>query len=377
MEYDRSLLDIFSSIHSIAKNRELSEISNEKELVCHCGKNHNTQENRDELDSSQEEMQDTDAIYIENTPTGSRFALCPACNPRLNCMLCGGTGHMIFTHSYVFDTTEGQEEYHTDHITPNACSCTRLQILVEKLNQAKVPDKYTHAELNSFQFNHLQDDNLRKKLIKNIEKIENFCTKVGTEFKNKIQIKQKYFITLFGPVGSGKTLLATAALKLLITNYNMSGKFVDFQYLLSELRAEYDEHKTGENILNELRNTDVLIIDEFGKGRNDKEWQLEKLDDLVNYRYNAQKITFITTNYLPQTLKYSDKEIPFTRNKDIYAHDVPINETFWQQSLAERIGLRMYERILEVSEFVDFTELPSYRKFLGRNFLERYHKNGG
>ena len=155
-------------------------------------------------------------------------------------------------------------------------------------------------------------------------------------------------MTLFGPVGSGKTLLATAALKKLISSDNRTGKFVDFQYLLSELRAEYDVNKTGETLLNELRRADVLLIDEFGKGRNDKEWQLEKLDDLVNYRYNAKKITFITTNYLPQNYKYDDKDIPYTRNKDLYA------------------------RILEVSEFVDFTDLPSYRKFLGKSFLDLY-----
>lgn len=372
MNNHRDLRDIFSSIHSMAKTREQSQKRNEIPLTCLCGKNHYDLDSQDETDFNSDDHQDTDGIYIENTPSGSRFSLCPACNPRINCRLCGGTGHMSFAHTSVLETQEGKTKFHWETIRPNACSCMFLEILVQKLNHAKIPDKYIHAEFNCFQFQHIPDDALKKKLAANIEKMIHFCNKLNQDFKNQVQCKQKYFVTLFGPVGSGKTLLATAALKKLMINYNMTGKFVDFQYLLSELRAEYDENKTGENILNELRHVDVLLIDEFGKGRNDKEWQLEKLDDLVNYRYNAQKITFITTNYLPQHFKYPEKEIPYSRNKDIYANDIPINETFWQQSLAERIGMRMYERILEVSEFLDFTQLPSYRKFLGKAFLELY-----
>ncbi len=352
LQNSRNLRDIFSSIHSIAKLRESSNKIVEKQLNCLCEKNqfHN--------DESNEDIQDTDGIYIENTPQGSRFAVCPACNPRVNCPSCNGTGHKSFLYS------------DSEALRPNSCSCMHLQNLVEKLNQAKIPDKYIHAEFNSFNFNHIEDENSKNKLVLNIEKIEKFCEKMNPDLKPHSH--KKYFMTLFGPVGCGKTMLATAALKTLMSNYNMTGKFVDFQYLLSELRAEYDEHKTGESILNELRNTNVLVIDEFGKGRNDKEWQLEKLDDLVNYRYNAQKITFITTNYLPQSIKYQEKEIPYTRGRDLYSNEIPINETFWQQGLSERIGMRMYERILEVSEFIDFTNLPSYRKFLGRNFLAMY-----
>ena len=356
----------------MAKTREMSQIKIEKPLVCLCGKNHHDIQSQDELDMNPDEIQDTDGIFIENTPEGARFRLCPACNPQVNCRFCAGTGHKTFTRTVVLETEEGNAEYNSVELRPNACSCRHLEILVQKLNAAKIPDKYIHAELNSFQFNHLPDKNLRQKLADNINLVMQFCDRMSLDSKEKNEPNQKYFMTLFGPVGSGKTLLATAALKKLISSDNRTGKFVDFQYLLSELRAEYDVNKTGETLLNELRRADVLLIDEFGKGRNDKEWQLEKLDDLVNYRYNAKKITFITTNYLPQNYKYDDKDIPYTRNKDLYANDTPINESFWQQSLSERIGMRMYERILEVSEFVDFTDLPSYRKFLGKSFLDLY-----
>ncbi len=259
MEEMRSLLDIFSSIHNIAKVREDADDSlHPQRPACRCGKNYHEHENKDDSDNlADEDYQDTDAIYIENTESGARFALCSACNPRFNCMLCGGTGHMVFIKSHAIETPDGQEEFQSEDITPYACSCMRLQRLVEKLNHAKIPDRYVHADLTAFNFDHLNDDKQNKKLMLNIEKMAALCAKMGEKFKYKKNTTDKYFVTLFGPVGCGKTLMATAALKMLMLNYHMSGKFVDFQYLLSQLRAEYDEHKTGENILNELRKVTI------------------------------------------------------------------------------------------------------------------------
>lgn len=376
METNRSLYDIFSSIHTIAKDREAVEPDElpVKKIKCMCGRIEQESLLQNDSDFDSIDTDDKDPIYIEKTKKGSQFKVCPTCDPKPNCMLCGGTGHKLFLKDYKVETEDGVLTYTLDDLTPNACSCMSVHQVVSFLNQAQIPDKYIHAEMSSFLFDHL-NENQRKKLDSNLQKMNEFCaivTSAGVpEHKKK---HQKYFATLFGPVGCGKTLLAVTALKQLIIQYGLRGKFVDFQYLLSQLRAEYDENKTGENILQKLRTIDVLIIDEFGKGRNDKEWQLEKLDDLVNFRYNAKKITIITTNYLPQNLRYEKKEIPVSPSRDMYSNDVLLNETFWNQTLPERVGMRMYERILEVSEFFDMTGIPSYRRVLGSNFLDLYIK---
>lgn len=368
----RSLYDIFCHIHSLAQEHEAKQEPQKKQSEsCLCGKTtqkHLMAQTQKETSPSDEEK---DPIYIERTKTGSVFKICPVCDPKKECLLCNGTGHKLFLTECHIDTGDGQIQYTRDDITPHACSCMSVHHIVEHLNQAQIPDKYVEADFSSFSFDHLNEEQ-KKKLASNIRKIKEFCRTAQDCFvDSENQKAKKYFVTLFGPVGCGKTLLATAALKHLIMHDNMTGKFVDFQYLLSQLRAVYDEKKTGESILQKLRDVDVLIIDEFGKGRSDKEWQLEKLDDLVNYRYNQKKITILTTNYLLQDMRYDKKEVPYTPGRDLYAHDVLLNETFWNQTLPERVGMRMYERIVEVSEFLDMTGLPSYRRVLSSLFSQR------
>lgn len=148
------------------------------------------------------------------------------------------------------------------------------------------------ADINEIHDDHLNQTQ-KEKFAKNVNKSVSFIKKVSQQLKLNIKdYDEKHFLVLFGPVGSGKTFLSIICLKIAIINYGISARFVDFQYLLSQLKYEYEQKRFGESILKELRNVDVLVIDELGKGRNENEWQLEKLDDLINYRYNAKKLLF-------------------------------------------------------------------------------------
>jgi DNA replication protein DnaC len=389
MNVNRSFEDIFLSLQNLAELREQEESDTQPKSQirpCLCGKNeysthiedHSEENDSDEMDESEP----SEPIYIEQTSHGLRYAVCPACNPRLHCDLCKGTGHRFLEEVHLFETNEGEYEHLTENISPNSCSCTHTECLVTLLNKAEIPSKYMEAEMSSFKNDHLNEIQSRK-LNENIQKIHKFCTQVASNALGDRPINQKYFVTLFGPVGSGKTLLAAAALKLVIVNYGFTGRFVDFQFLLNQIKAEYEQKRSGESLLRQIREVDILVIDELGKGRNENEWQLEKLDDLINSRYNSRKITILTTNYLPQSYKYEDKEIPRTMNKEVNDFwregksntsqgNIPVHESFWTQTLLERVGARMYERIYEVSEFIDFMGIPSYRKFLGKGFLDLY-----
>lgn len=294
-------------------------------------------------------------IYVKTSGGASEFAVCPQCDPQPCCEECQGTGQLRRFNLLLL----------RDEVFPGACACRTGKRRAERLNQAGLPKRYKTSSFESLSFEHLsQTDKAARKLDDCRQRVIEFCESCVPFLNKKSQAPEKIFLTFLGPVGTGKTHLATAALKWMIEETGCSARFVDFLFLLSQLRETYSQNMSEESVLKPLREADVLLIDELGKGRAEKAWQLEKLDDLLNSRYNDGRITLLTTNYLPPEFSYDPARSGF--------RTAPSNESFWEQSLPERIGARMYDRIVESSVFVDFIGLPSYRRALADDFIERY-----
>jgi DNA replication protein DnaC len=126
-----------------------------------------------------------------------------------------------------------------------------------------------------------------------------------------------------GPVGTGKTHLAVAALQALITDKGVRGRFVDFTTLVLEIQMTFDGSGTSRDILRPLINADVLVVDELGAGKPTP-WVMDLLYYLVNTRYVSERLTIFTTNY-------SD-----------FTH------TAGQESLTDRISARIRSRLFEM-----------------------------
>jgi DNA replication protein DnaC len=100
------------------------------------------------------------------------------------------------------------------------------------------------------------------------------------------------FLTLYGNTGRGKTFLSY------IMGFEVS-KNNDVLYwgcstLLDELRKRQSDNSYFD-FMDELRDVYFLIIDDFGDYK-DSEFVTEKLDMLINYRYENNKLTLISTN---------------------------------------------------------------------------------
>ncbi len=202
--------------------------------------------------------------------------------------------------------------------------------IVNFINTACLPARYSAARLDSF---------------------TNF-TGNGREVVNRLSTWMREFdpekprgLLLGGPVGVGKTYLLVAIAKN-FAGKGISVRFIDFFQLLLELKAGYAQDKNDANLLNELIEVDILFIDELGKGRN-SDWELSILDQLVMGRYNRNKIIVASTNY---DLKPSSK-VNFSTNLDERKPGSFELDRF--ESLEQRIGPRIYSRLIETSEFVE------------------------
>lgn len=105
------------------------------------------------------------------------------------------------------------------------------------------------------------------------------------------------WLLLEGAYGCGKTHLAAA-----IANHAVqSGTptlFITVPDLLDSLRFAYnDPETTFEARFEDIRNADLLVMDDFGT-QNATPWAQEKLFQIINYRYINKLPTVITTNLI-------------------------------------------------------------------------------
>ena len=87
-------------------------------------------------------------------------------------------------------------------------------------------------------------------------------------------------------------------LQTIAVNHGIPTLFITVPDLLDSLRFAYaDPETTFEQRFEEIRNANLLILDDFGT-QNATGWAQEKLFQIINYRYINKLPTVITTNLM-------------------------------------------------------------------------------
>lgn len=129
------------------------------------------------------------------------------------------------------------------------------------------------------------------------------------KFNNYIKHSEECFnqnigLYVYGDNSSGKThLTACLCNELVWVGYRCV--YTNLASILNEIRSSYDGNGMGEcEVLSRLQYYDFAFIDDFGKefiGREfnsaSSKWSEEKLFEILNARYNAQKPTIFSSNY--------------------------------------------------------------------------------
>jgi DNA replication protein DnaC len=103
------------------------------------------------------------------------------------------------------------------------------------------------------------------------------------------------WLLLQGGYGCGKTHLA-AAIANFAVEMGVPTLFLTVPDLLDTLRFSYDsESTTFEERFDEIRNAQLLVLDDFGT-QNATGWAQEKLFQIINYRYINKFPLVVTTN---------------------------------------------------------------------------------
>ena len=103
------------------------------------------------------------------------------------------------------------------------------------------------------------------------------------------------FALLYGPTGNGKSHLCTAFARAILKRQASCSMWVAAE-LVAKLRQGIDD-KTTEQTMGECKNTYAFVLDDLKLDQlSERAWGLDKIEEILSYRYQAQLVTLVTTN---------------------------------------------------------------------------------
>ena len=208
------------------------------------------------------------------------------------------------------------------------CGCWYERQAGKRLDAAGIPRRYRKCSLTNFTLYHNDE----------LEAAYGYVE----QFIHDFPLVEKG-ILLMGGTGVGKTHLAVAALVDIVTKKGLSGRFIDTRNLLETLRRAVSANKDiDKQLCEEVIGSDLVVFDDIGAERRSP-WAGERIEILVNERYNEERTTIFTTNCIDN-------------------HD-PVD------SLSVRVGRKLVSRLHEMCRWYEI-DGPDYRALGERTSVE-------
>ena len=246
--------------------------------------------------------------------------------PREDCPICHGTGFRII----VKEELSGAER----------CECQiadRSRLLEE---HAQIPPLYRNASLDNFSLP--RDNPIAHRDLKDV-------LLIVSRFTREFPTEKTPGLLLMGESGSGKTHLAVAALRSLISR-GFEGLFYDYQNLLDRIRAGYNKEAgaADKEAYREALDVEVLLLDDLGAHRV-TDWVEDTVTSIITYRCNNKKPTLVTTNLTDPQAASGPRPA---------AGPVKIE---YSDTLEDRVGSRARSRLFEMCRVVRMPLVGDFR----------------
>lgn len=208
-----------------------------------------------------------------------------------NCPLCKNRG---FTASLGYNQAVG---YYYEMLSP--CKCGKIRAAIGRLERSGLKDvvkKYTFA---TYEIHEGWQQTIK-------EKAKAFCR----------QLDSGAWFFIGGQSGAGKTHICTAiAVKCIKAGMNC--KYMLWRDEIARIKAIVNEPDLYKQAMDELKQTDVLYIDDLFKGGKDDFGRykpptaadINAAFEIINYRYNTNRLTIISSERTLNDLNAIDEAI--------------------------------------------------------------------
>ena len=215
------------------------------------------------------------------------------------------------------------------------CDCQLRARGQSLLVAARIPRRYEHCELSTFEF-----DGPFRSLAP--------ARMAACRFVEEYPI-DKTGLMLVGRAGRGKTHLAVGIAKALIQDKGVECVFYDYAELLKEIQDSYNPsvETTELGLLRPVFETEVLVLDDLGSVRP-TEWRWDTIRLMLNTRYNKSLTTIITTNFADEPAA----GVVDPDAKKVSESFATARAAAREDTLGDRIGERMRSRLHEMCRLI-------------------------
>jgi DNA replication protein DnaC len=156
-------------------------------------------------------------------------------------------------------------------------------------------------------------------------------------------------LLLMGEPGTGKTHLAVAAFRAIMTK-GFEGLFFDYQNLLDRIRSGYDaaSNSSDRETYRVAMDTEIILLDDLGAHRV-TDWVEDTVTSIITSRCNQKKALIATTNLI-------DPEAG-----DVRYERTPGGKVDYRTTLTDRIGPRARSRLFEMCRVIKMPLVEDFR----------------